>query len=72
MRGELMGGGGRADPSTAISGPSSARHQNTFEMAFRWQADFGPTSNAGLVGTSITKNPYIFLIFQGGGGVRIP
>ena len=42
-------------------------------MAFRWQADDGPTLNAGLVAfdfkeirTSIAKEPYVFVIFQGG------
>ena len=43
-------------------------------MAFRWLADGGPTLNAGLVAlwflqgirTSIAKEPYIFVIFQGG------
>ena len=41
-------------------------------MAFCWQADDGPTLNTGLVfqgiRTSIAKKPYIFVIFQGGGG----
>ena len=37
------------DPNTAINGPSSARQQNTISMAFRWQADDGPTLNVGLV-----------------------
>ena len=45
-------------------------------MAFRWRADDGPTLNAGLVAfcdfqgvrTSIAKEPYIFVIFQLGGG----
>ena len=43
-------------------------------MAFRWRADDGPLLNAGLVAvvfqgirTSIAKEPYIFVIFQGGG-----
>ena len=60
---------GRAgDLNTAVSGPSSVRHQNAIETAFRWRADVGPTSNAGLVfqgiQTSITK-PYILVVFQG-------
>ena len=50
---------GREDPSTTISGPSSA---------FRWRADDGPTMNAGLValrffrgsGPVLLENP-IFL-----------
>ena len=43
--------------------------------AFRWRADDGPTFNAGLVVcdfkgilTSVAKEPYIFVIFKGGGG----
>ena len=31
------------------SGPLSARLRNVIEMAFHWQADDGPTLNAGLV-----------------------
>ena len=53
----------RKDPNTTISGPSTAkRHLNG-----------DPTLNAGLVAvifqgirTSIAKEPYIFVIFQGG------
>ena len=42
-------------------------------MVFRWRADDGSTLNAGLVAfqgfwTSIAKKPYIFVIFQRGGG----
>ena len=44
-------------------------------MPFRWRADDDPTLNAGLVAlcfkgirTSIAKEPYIFVIFQGRGG----
>ena len=44
-------------------------------MAFRWWADDGPTLNAGLVAcdfkeirTSISREPHIYVIFQGGGG----
>ena len=48
-------------------------------MAFPWRADDGPPLNAGLVAlwilcgirTSIAKNTYIFVIFQGE-GVRTP
>ena len=40
---------GIEDPITTINGPSSARQGNAIEMAFRWQADDGPTLNAGLV-----------------------
>ena len=49
-------------------------------MAFRWRADDGQTLNAGLVlfvfiqvtRTSIAKKPYMFVIFQGGGGPDPP
>ena len=45
-------------------------------MAFRWRADNGPTLYAGLFfqgfRTSIAKEPYIFVIFQGGGGTGGP
>ena len=38
---------GREDPSIPISGPSSARQQNAFKVAFCWCADDGSTLNAG-------------------------
>ena len=50
-------------------------------MAFRWRADAGTTLNAGLVAlwvffqrirTSIARKPYIFVFFQGSGGVLTP
>ena len=34
-------GGGIEDPNSALTGPSSARHRNAIEMAFRWRADDG-------------------------------
>ena len=34
----------------------------TIKMAFRWQADNGPTLNAGLIGSFVD-----FVIFQGEG-----
>ena len=40
---------GREDPSTTISGPSTARQRNAILLAFRWWADDSPTWNAGLV-----------------------
>ena len=40
---------GRKDPNTTISGPSMAGQRNAVQIAFRWQADDGPTLNAGLV-----------------------
>ena len=61
------------DPNntSTISGPSSGRQQNAIQMAFRWRADDGPTSNAGLVFQGIlintTKKPYVFVFFQGRG-----
>ena len=52
-----------------------ARQRNAIQMAFRWRADDGLTLNAGLVAlwfleirTSIAKEPYSFVIFQGSGG----
>ena len=51
---------GREDPSTTISGPSSAHQQNAI-MAFPWRADDGPTLNAGLVAA----------IFRGSGTVLL-
>ena len=50
-------------------------------MAFCWCADDGPTLKVSLAGqlcgfqgiqTSIAKKPYIFVIFQGGGGGLTP
>ena len=48
-------------------------------MAFHWWADDGPTLNAGLVAcdfkeirTSISREPHIYVIFQGGGGLDPP
>ena len=49
-------------------------------MAFRWQADDGPTLKAGLltllifhgIRTSIAKEPYIFVILQGWGSWPLP
>ena len=40
---------GRKDPNTTISGPSMASQRNAVQIVFRWQADDGPTLNAGLV-----------------------
>ena len=67
----------REDPTTTLSGPLSARQQNAIQMAFRCQADGGPTLNAGLVaaifrgsGPVLLENP-IFCDFSEG-GVRTP
>ena len=40
---------GRDNPNATISGPTSARQRNAFEMAFRCRTNDGPTFNAGLV-----------------------
>ena len=40
-------------PNTTMSGPSSTRQRN----AFRWHADDGPTSNAGLVALWFSEDP---------------
>ena len=40
---------GRDDPNTTISGPTLARQQNAFEMAFLCRTNDGPTFNADLV-----------------------
>ena len=40
---------GREDPSTTISGPSSARQRNAILIAFCWRGDDGTALNAGLV-----------------------
>ena len=60
----------REDPSTTISGPSSARQRNAIHlMEFCWHADDGPTLNAGLAAAILirpcmARKPYIFVIFQ--------
>ena len=66
---------GREDPNSTKRGPSLA----CLLMAFCWQAYDGPTFNAGFVTvifqgiwTSFANKPYIFEIFQGGGGFRPP
>ena len=60
---------GRCDYMRAIKDSTAKRHL----MAFRWRANDGPTLNLGLVAaisqgiwTCIARNPYIFVIFQGG------
>ena len=40
---------GREDQTATKSGPLSALQRNAIKMAFRWQADDGPTLDAGLV-----------------------
>ena len=65
---------GIEDPSTALIGPSSVRQRNAVKWRFAgvpmiahhgmlaWQlCDFK------RIQTSISKKPYIFVIFQGGG-----
>ena len=64
---------GIEDPNTTKSGPSSAHQQNAILMAFRWQANDGPTLNAGFVALGLSRgsgpvflrNP-IAVIFQVG------
>ena len=71
---------GIEEPFPAINGPPSARQRNAIKMAFRSRAADGPALNADLValsffrgsGPRIAKKPYIFVIFQGGGGVPDP
>ena len=68
---------GREDPSTTVSGPSSAHQKNAIKWRFAgvpMMADDGPTLNAGLVAvivqgirTCIARKPYIFVIYQGEG-----
>ena len=66
----------RKDPNTTISGPSSARQRNAIYMAFcgRFRCwlnnECWPGSFVIFQGirTSISKKPYIFVIFRGGGG----
>ena len=60
------------DPESFVKGgQSSARQQNDIDMAVCWRADADLISNVGLVfqgiQTSITKKPYIFVVFQGFG-----
>ena len=65
---------GREDPSTTISGPSSARQRNAVSLA----CDDGPTLNAALVAaifqgnrTCIARKPsWYFCDFSGGRGIR--
>ena len=67
------------DPNITERWPASTRQRNAIEMAFCWWVDDCPTLNAGSVAlwffrdiTSMDKKPYIFVIFQGGGGVGTP
>ena len=75
---------GREDPSTTVSGLSSARQRNAISMAFRGRADGGPTLNAGLealwfygeFGPVLLRNPIFFVIFRvcvwgGGSGSHV-
>ena len=62
---------GREDPNITIGEPSSPRQRNAISMAFRWRADGGLTVIFVVlqgIRTNIAKEPYIFVIFQGGGG----
>ena len=53
----LVDEGGGEDPSTTISGPSSARQRNAIYMAFRWRADDNPTLNAGWLHCDFSGDP---------------
>ena len=71
----FMGGGGTEDPTNTKRGPSSV-HLNGVSLANRcrhniecWLVIFVIFRR---IRTSISKKPYIFVIFQGGGGVRTP
>ena len=56
--------GGREDPKTTISGPSSARQGNANIEC--WLGSFILFQGAR---TNIAKKPYIFKIVRGGGGL---
>ena len=60
----------------AIMGPPAKRHLNGFLLAGRWwpNTECWLVSFAVLQGiqTNIAKKPYIFVIFQGGGGSQPP
>ena len=56
---------GREDPDTTISRPSSAHQQNAIKMEFCRQPNIEFWLGTGTR-TSITKKPYIFVIFRGG------
>ena len=69
---------GREDPSTTISGSSSAHQRNAIKWRFsgvpmiaqnEWR--LGRCDSHGIR-TCIARKRYIFVIFQGGGVVRIP
>ena len=70
---------GREDLNTTKSRPISARQRNAIEMSLRWQVDYGPILNAGLVAlilqgirASIAKKLYSFVICQRGPGPLSP
>ena len=68
------------DPKSTVSGPPSAHHRNTIQMAFCWHADDGLTLNAGSVascfvrgpGPELLRNPIIFRFFRGSGPPVLP
>ena len=58
-------------PNTTKIGPSSARQRNANLMAFRWpniECWLGSFVIFQGIRTSFAKKPYIFVIFQMGGG----
>ena len=62
----------REDPSSTKSGPSSDCQRNAILLVGRWWPNIecwpGSFVIFQRIQTSIAKKPYIFLIFQGGGG----
>ena len=71
---------GREDQNITLSGQSLARQQIAIKMGFRWQADGGPTLNAGLValyiyrvyGPVLLRKPNFFFTFGRGVGSPVP
>ena len=59
-----------------IIGPAAERHLNGVSLAGRWLPNIESLLGSCVIlqgiRTSIVQKPYIFVIFQGGGGVRTP
>ena len=70
---------GREDSINTKSEPLSVHQQNAIFMAFRWRADDGPTSIAGLValrffrgsGLALLRNSIFFVIFPSSGSAYV-
>ena len=60
----------------SIIGPAAERHLNGVSLAGRWLPNIESLLGSCVIlqgiRTSIVQKPYIFVIFQGGGGVRTP